>query len=391
MVELYGKHFIYNGTFSRNYGLIFANVETSRYLSISGQKEGKFVFNNAIKARHLIGDKYDASPLTFEIEIVTCDGHAIEYNEIRQIERWLFVNSTFRKLYIDPADDPFGETTDMVYGVQKNLYFNARFLYPEKIEGNGGVVGFRCMMETDSMMMWQDECKASFDLVAPPVVVVDGKSYTVLRGDVDLDGEITAKDATMVQIAYNRVLNGEPPFDPDDPMKDVRFAAADMNSDEAIDAKDATIIQRIYNADINEEGEEKEYIIVKRDGSVIIPTEGTKIMTINIDTDLDGYTYPTMIIYGGLTGGTFTLINYDDDSSRVTKFEGLSPGTPILLDSTVSRCGIADGNPTVSQNTSLYNKMTIKNFPRLMQGENQIGILGDVSRVIIIWNNRRFL
>ena len=390
MVELYGKHFIYNGTFSRNYGLIFANVETSRYLSISGQKEGRFVFNNAIKARHLVGDKYDDSPLTFEIEIVTCDGHAIEYNEIRQIERWLFVNSTFRKLYIDPADDPFGETTDMVYGVQKNLYFNARFLYPEKIEGNGGVVGFRCMMETDSMMMWQDECKASFDTVPQPVVVVGGKSYTVLRGDVDLDGEITAKDATLVQEAFMRVIQGLPPFDPDDPLKDVRFAAADMNSDESIDAKDATIIQRIYNAEINEEAEEKEYIIVHKDGT-IYPTNGDKIITINIDTDIDGYTYPTIIIYGGLTGGYITLRNFDDDENRYTKFEGLTPGTPILLDSSVSRCGIADGSPTVSQNTSLYNKMTIKNFPRLLPGINQIGVNGDVSRVIIIWNNRRFL
>lgn len=391
MVNIYGRHFIYDGIRSSMFNLIIANVETSEMTRIAGEKKGNFVFNKAWKCNHLIGDDYKDSPLSFEVDIVTCCGRTLTYEEVREIHRWLFVNATFKKLYIDPADDPFGETYELVYGVQKRLYFNCRFLHAEKLEYNGGVVGFRCTLETDSMMMWQDTVGVSYDYTAPVEVTIGGEQVRMLRGDVDFDGRLTAKDSQMILVAYGNIRIGLPSGFTEDQER-----VADMDADGDIDSVDAQMVLIVYGDDRLGYPTEKSYVIVERTNKTIELPEGTKIITVEVDSDIDGYTYPTITVWMGSEGGDLTIINYDDDENRQTVFSDLAARAQVTIDSSMSRVGIpsyneATGEVDVTAATTLYNKMTTKNFPRFVNGLNQISVDGDVIRIDIKWNNRRML
>lgn len=391
MVNIYGKHFIYDGIRSSMYNLIFANVETNTMTKVAGEKKGNFVFNKAWKCNHLIGDDYKDSPLSFEIDIVTCCGRPLTYEEIREIHRWLFVNSTFKKLYIDPADDPFGETTELVYGAPRRLYFNARFLGAEKLEYNGGVVGFRCTLETDSMMMWQDTAGASFDFTEAVYDPDDPDHIRLLRGDVDFDGRLTAKDSQMILIAYGNERIGLPSG-----LDELQEAVADMDGDGRITAVDAQMVLIVYGDNRLDYPTQPTYVIIERTGQKIELPPDTNIVSVEVDSDIDGYTYPTITIWMGSTGGDLELINYDDDENRKTKFSNLPADSKLTIDSGMSRVGLPmydedTGDVNVTADISIYNKMSIKNFPRLVNGNNQFSIDGNVVRVDIKWNNRRML
>lgn len=156
MVDIYGSHFELGGITSRRYGLIIANVTTQRFTQLVGTINSNTVFDKRKKKRHLVGDSYSDSPLTFDIEIVTDDGRCIEQHRRREIEKWLFARHGYRRLYIDSADDIEGETHEIVDGILKRLYMNCRFVNPEKLEYSGGVVGYKATLEADSLMFWQD-------------------------------------------------------------------------------------------------------------------------------------------------------------------------------------------------------------------------------------------
>jgi hypothetical protein len=387
VVEIYGKHFIYNDIYSSKYGLIIATVDTQRMVAVSGRKEGSFVYNRALKRRHLIGDDYQNSSLSFEIDIVTCDGHALTLQEVREAEKWLFVDSTFKKLYIDPADDEFGETYELVYGVQKYLYFNCRFLYAEKLEYNGGVVGWRCTLETDSLLMWQDQCGVTYDLTIPVYVYEQGEQKRLLRGDVDFDGWVTAYDASMVLTEFTMIMAGYPPS-----FTAEQQAVADMDGDGEITAYDATMILKMFTMDIIGYPSEYEWITFDDGRPPIEVVTGTEVCEADVDSDIDGYTYPTITIYSGIVGGTIKLWNYDDDENRITEFQNVGASQMIVIDSSVSMISSNAEEPdALSVRSAMYEKMTKRNFPRLVNGLNRLGVSGDVARVSIAWNNRRYM
>lgn len=396
MVEIYGKHFIYNDVYSSQYGLIIANVDTSRETKICGDKKGYFVFNKASKSNYLIDDDYTDSPMTFDIEIVTCDGHALDINTIREVERWLFTNSTFKKMYIDPTDDFYGETYELVFGVQKKLYFNCRFLYPEKIEYQNGVVGFKCTLETDSMMLWQDAVSVSFDF--SEIIYSEGEEgVPLLKGDVNFDGVVSIRDAQTILYAAVAIMDEE-----ENPLTELQTLVADMNCDGRITPVDAQMALKIASDDLSEYAVEKEYVIV--DGVKHYTAEGSKVIEVPVDSDIDGYTYPTITIRMGSIGGALTITNYNDSTTRVTEFSGLEAGAEFTIDCQHSL--VMNGSISMSINGSsnditlvdtrehsveLYNKMTSKKFPRLVEGDNQIVVTGNVLRMSFSWQNRRFL
>lgn len=381
MIELYGKHFIYDGTYSSKYNLIIANVETSRETRIAGEKTGFFVFNKASKSNHLIDDDYSDSPMSFDIEIVTCDGTPIDLNAMRKIERWLFTNSVFKKLYVDPVDDKFGETYEVVFGSQKSLYFNCRFLNPEKLEYNNGVVGFKCTLETDSMMLWQDEVSASFDFSDAIYYDDGGTQIRLLRGDVNFDGRVTARDAQTILVAASNIMVGLPSG-----LTEAQELVADMNGNGRIEVADAQLALQTFSADICEYPTEKSYVEVE--GEIIYTPTGSQVIDVLVDSDIDGYTYPIITIYMGDVGGTLTFANYNDDPDRVTEFSNLPGGSIITIDSVHSR--VLSGIDR-SGSVSLYNMMTKKRFPRLVEGDNQIVVTGNLRSINIAWQNRRFL
>lgn len=109
-----------------------------------------------------------------------------------------------------------------------------------------------------------------------------------------------------------------------------------------------------------------------------IPSNG--IVSIDIDTDIGGFTYPEVTLYIGASGGTVTIFNSTDDASRLTKFGNLSPNITLMLK--------GDINYVSGQN---YEKFENQNFIRLVDGVNMLSVSGDVSSMKIKWQNRRFL
>lgn len=274
MADIYGSHFEYGGISSRKYGLIIANLSTTRNTSVSGDINGVTVFNKATKARHLIEDDYSSSPMSIPVDIVIDGDCPIGREERREIEKWLFNRHEYIPLYLDVEDDCYGDTYEVIDGIQKRLYFNCRFVNPTRLEYNGGVSGYSVTMETDIGMWWQDSIIKTFE--------------------------------------------------PD--------------------------------------------------------TSSPSVITVEVDTDLDDFTYPKVTITTGEIGGTISIVNSSDDSSRLTKFVELPAHSTFVI----------DGNVNFVTRV-YYSKFYNRNFPRLVDGENQISIIGDVSAITFEYQNRRFL
>lgn len=104
------------------------------------------------------------------------------------------------------------------------------------------------------------------------------------------------------------------------------------------------------------------------------------LFTVDVDTDLPGYTYPEVQIITGSTGGNITMINHTDSGSRITGFTDTSPISTIIMIGDVSY---------ISE--SYYERFSNQNFVRFLQGENNFSVSGDISTVKMSWQNRRFL
>lgn len=277
-LELFGSYFEYNGKSSRTYSLVFASVDTEPYLSLNGEIQSSVVFNKQDKRNYFIGESFTDSPIQFEAEIVTDDGQIINRFARREIEKWLFHQPAYRRLYTDMWCDTQGESVDIVNGETKRLYLNCRFTNPEKIEGNGGLVGYRFTVECDSSMAWQDA------------------------------------------VSYE-------------------FTTGHANS------------------------------------------SSSSIITINVDTDLKDYVYPKVTITMGRTGGDITISNNTDNTSRLTSFSGLTANITFTM----------NGNGINYISGDNYLKFSNKNFIRLLDGENKISIIGDVSKITFEFQQRRYL
>jgi phage-related protein len=184
MADIYGSHFEYGGVSSRQYDLIIVNADTSRMVQLYGEKKGVTIFSKIANKRYLIDDDYSSSPLTFDVEIMTDSDRCLEPAERRQIEKWLFNRKSYRKLYMDIADDERGETYEYINGDMKRNYLNCRLVNPEKLEGNGGIVGYKATLEADSNMFWQEPIEQLFDVNNGSANSVSNITITV---DTDLE------------------------------------------------------------------------------------------------------------------------------------------------------------------------------------------------------------
>lgn len=275
MADMYGSHFEFSGVSSRQYSLIIASIGTKRMVQLGGEKKGVSVFSKSSNKRFLIDDDYSSSPLSFEIEMVTDTGRCLEYPERRRIEKWLFNHSDYRKLYLDTIDDEFGDTYEYVDGVKKRNYLNCRLINPERIEGNGGIVGYRATLEADSNMFWQDA------------------------------------------ITKQYVLNN---------------AYTDSSSN----------------------------------------------ITVEIDTDMAEYVYPTVTITVGGDGGDIIICNNTDDSSRLTRFIAVPPLASITMKGEINYVS-----------GQYYLKFADRHFIRLLDGENILSIIGNVETIEFEYSVRR--
>lgn len=190
MADIYGSHFEFAGTSSRQWGLIIANANTSRMTQLGGAKEGVTIFSKSANKRYLIDDDYSSSPISFDVEIVTDSDKCLELAERRQIEKWLFNHRDYRKLYLDVDDDEYGETYEYIDGSQKRNYLNCRLINPERVEGNGGIVGYKATLEADSSMFWQDAITKRYAVNNGSANATRNITVTV---DTDLDEYIYPK------------------------------------------------------------------------------------------------------------------------------------------------------------------------------------------------------
>ena len=156
MADIYGSHFEYGGISSRQYDLIIANLNTSRMTKMCVHGDGVTKYNKAANRFFFIDEDKSESKVSFDIEIVTASGRRLEHPECRKIEKWLFCNNGYRKLYFDVADDTLRIMYEYIDGVMHRSYLNCRLVNPEKLEYNGGVVGYKATLEADSDMFWQD-------------------------------------------------------------------------------------------------------------------------------------------------------------------------------------------------------------------------------------------
>lgn len=178
-MDLSGSYFEYNGTTSRKYGLIFAHVNTEEFEQLNGEIESVVIFNKKGKRNYFIGESFEDSPIKFEAEIITDNDSVIDRFMRREIEKWLFHQHTYCKLYTDMDCDTYGEAYELVNGIQKRLYLNCRFVNPEKIESGSGLVGYRFTVECDSCMAWQDPVTYTYNL--------SGSSSTII---VNVDSDL---------------------------------------------------------------------------------------------------------------------------------------------------------------------------------------------------------
>lgn len=273
-MDLSGCYFEYNGTSSRKYGLIFAHVNTEELDQLSGEIESSVIFNKKNKYNYFTGESFENSPLKFEAEIVTDNDEVINHFVRREVEKWLFHQIDYCKLYTERPCDVYGEVHEMINGMQKRLYLNCRLVNPKKIESGAGLVGYRFTVECDSCMAWQD-----------PVIY--------------------------------------------------EYSLSDSNS----------------------------------------------LLTINVDTDLKDYIYPKVTIQTGSSGGDIKIFNSTDDATRVTSFVDVSPNITITMR--------GDGINYISGD--YYQRFLNKNFIRLLDGENQINITGNVKKITFEFQNRRYL
>ena len=97
---------------------------------------------------------------------------------------------------------------------------------------------------------------------------------------------------------------------------------------------------------------------------------------------LRGYTYPTLSIKTGTTGGDITIQNVSINNLLV-KFEDLLPNETITMKSYPKTL-----TSSLRQNV-FPNLVNNKNWFKLIQGKNNIGIVGDVSSITITYEKAR--
>ncbi len=101
--------------------------------------------------------------------------------------------------------------------------------------------------------------------------------------------------------------------------------------------------------------------------------------TVNLDTDINDYTYPIVTITTRSGCQTFSIRNTSDDSDRATTFSGLGGADSITMNGNI---GYVD--------QTHYRYFSGLNFIRLLNGENVFNYTGAIASVTLKWNNRRF-
>lgn len=180
-MDFYGSYFEYAGELSRKYGLFIACVDTQRNTMITGKSQSVSIFSKRNHTRYSVGSVYSEAPLVFDMEVISEEPIAGEWR--RKIQKWLFHHNDYQRLYIENNELCFGEAFTAVNGHSRRVYLNCRFVNPETIENNEGIIGYKFSVECDSRMAWQDPVTTKKTFIGGSDFVGD------VRINVDTDSE----------------------------------------------------------------------------------------------------------------------------------------------------------------------------------------------------------
>lgn len=463
MPSFNGCHFEYEDSSSmlvssRDYKLVFANVNTSPLLQTEGTISGATIYAKKARKRYLIDDDFSESPLTFDAEIVTEDGSILTASQKRAIEKWLFNRSGYRKLYKDHIDDTNSKNLIIIKHALRSLTGVTTSV------NSGGVISLSGTATSDTEISNADDednklkfsraedRKKMIHLPAGTYCLSGGISsniFTYLVGFFDDGTEITRVNDTGSGAVYTfdsdvyvyysaKIKNGtntdgvtiRPQVEYGGQKTSYTAYSGEMTQyrNETVSTWDGNYsdgniypVDPIYTAKnlylncrfINPERIENEggcvgyKVTVEADSNMLWQEPVTvtadvdrgnnnqnvsRAFSITLDTDMDGFCYPRVSM---VTGNNTSLEAW---LSNATENVITGVARRAIFVDTPSGCTITmDGEKNyVSGNISLpnpgdnyFNHMKSRNFLRLLPGENSITNVGNVVSTTITYQNRR--
>lgn len=396
-MELSGNYFTYNGISSMEYGMIFANANTSRNLALTGEIASVTVFNKRDKRNYLIGESYEESALVFEAEVITDDDHALDSTARREVEKWLFHQADYRKLYIDTGCDTkhsifpefhflneYGDDYTWDHG-EIGLFFNLRNpivigeTYVVKVNQVEYVV-----TATESLFM-SDYCVSLnvpgvFEIQYVKIGLTDFEEYNAVYSPYEYEENESGMGAftpVSIGIYTKEFYESNVPY-----YLNCRFIRPEklesvagvvgykftVECDSAMAWRNPSVIEWSFS-----------------DNSSIAESEIADVfnttVTVDVDTDIRDYVYPKVTVTTGDVGGDIMISNLTDDPTRVTAFVGLTPNITFTM----------NGNGINYISGDNYLKFSNRHFIRLLDGENTLSLYGDISGLKIEFQNQRYL
>lgn len=143
-------------------------------------------------------------------------------------------------------------------------------------------------------------------IYSAPIIAIEmtQTSTTILKGDVNFDGKIDARDASLVLAEYTRIIDGEEPtFTPE------QFEAADMDDSGTLSAADASAILAIYAENSGRDAETPaQNVIINTNGAELVVGIPDAVLstgaTVYIDCGLN------LIYYRDTEGNMVNIMQY---------------------------------------------------------------------------------
>lgn len=348
-MQLSGLEFSYNGQSSGLYGLYFANMDTEPQIRLVGKIDSSFVGNSRQNRRYFVGNTYDKAMAEFDIEIISDE--VLTNTQQREISKWLFYQQDFRKLYIDTP------------GSVKLGVLGGRVLESTTTTDDNGES--TTTTTTKSVILTTRSTTYTSPSGTRTTVPGHAFGYTYRNGydTMDCGSEWLRLEGTKI---YRTYLN-------------CRFVEPERIENSAGVYGWKCTVQ--CDAPM---GWEEPITVTQTFSDTTSSSENQFDLTTNNDSR--EYIYPDVKIVTGSSGGTVTIANTTDSTTRLTGFTNLNANTTFVM----------HGETNAITNTSgatnnYYELFTHRNFLRLLDGTNRIKVTGDVKSITITYQNMREL
>lgn len=362
IINLLGCYFLYNGVFSKKYNLILGSISTDENTNLSGKYELKTIYNKAGVKNYIIDHDYSDAALEFEAEVVTADGKPLSNTDMKEIRKWLFTQSDYRKLYGSQYYSDYEISISLKSG---SLYYSALSL---PVLGEIASVWILDASGSPTKSLTQ----ADYVSGATP----NSGTFYYNKDNKELYFNKSDLVSTKADISFFSYPGGD--YFTDDSEVYGTYLNCVFTEPEKIEGNGGTIGYK-FNIVCDSAGAWQDEVTQTKKLSLSSTTSSANI-TVAVDNELNSFVYPEIHIVMGSTGGTVTLTNNTDDSTRLTTLANLPANADIVIDSALNY--ISGRN---------YANMTDKNFPRMVDGDNTYAILGNVETIEFTYNNRKLV